>query len=75
MTLELHAHVLTYGISIEGYPAKPPLPPATQWSETGITQWLADARDVLEFSVDYEGWTHFNLIQQDFYNRFEEALV
>lgn len=75
MMMELHSHVLTYGVMIDGKTTKAPLSPAEQWSPEGIKQWLIDARSALDFEVQYGGWTHSNLIKQDFYNRFEAELA
>jgi hypothetical protein len=74
MTLEFHSHFLTHGVLVDDKSAKVPLSPEEQWSPEGIKQWLIDARSALDFSVQHGGWTHSNLIQQDFYDRFETAL-
>lgn len=75
MTLEFHSHFLTHGVMIGDQSARDPLSPTEQWSAEGIKQWLIDARSALDFSVQHGGWTHSNLIQKDFYERFEAALV
>ncbi len=75
MILELQMHLSIYGPQIEGQPTKQPLTPTEQWSEENIVKWLAEGRAGLEFNVKHFGWTHHNLVKQDFYNRFEQALA
>lgn len=72
--MQLRMHTATYGIQIEGVPSKEPLPPEQQWSPAGWQQLLAELRGALDFSVAMDGWTRDNLMQQDFYNKFENEL-
>ena len=75
MTLQLHMHIATYGIQIEGAPSKAALPPEQQWSPTGWQKLLAELKGALDFSVSMDGWTRTNLVRQDFFNKFENELT
>jgi hypothetical protein len=75
MVIELHAHRLTYGLSKDGSLLKDQLPQAEQWSKENTVTWFSNERATLEFNVKQYGWTEINHVQEDFYNRFEEALV
>jgi len=73
--LELNLHISVYGLEINGMPSKQPPLPEEQWSSTNLVEWFASLRSSLKFSVKEEGWTHFNEVQWDFYNKFESLLV
>ena len=72
--LELNLHISVYGVEINGMPTKQPPLPEEQWSSTNLVEWFATLRSGLEFSVKEEGWTHFNEVQRDFYDKFESLL-
>jgi len=74
MMLQLSMHIQTYGINIEGAASKPALSPEQQWSTEGWQKLMKEARSALEFSVGMDGWTRMNVVKNDFYNRFEQAL-
>ena len=73
LLMEFHCHVMTFGIDLDGTPEEGVSMDA-QWSQEGRTEWFAKARSALEFSVALDGWTRENLLERDFYNRFESAL-
>lgn len=75
MTLQLLMHTQVYGTHIEGHPGKEPLLPEQQWSTDGVQKLMAGARAALEFSASMDGWTHMNLVQKDFLDRFENELA
>ena len=72
--LELNLHISVYGVEINGLPTKQPPLPEEQWSSTNLVDWFATLRSGLERSVKEEGWTHFNEVQRDFYDKFESLL-
>jgi len=74
-TMELTMHISVYGIEINGQSTKQPLSPEQQWSKEGVEQWLATGRAGIEFDVNLNGWTRWNIVKQDFFNRFEAAIV
>ena len=74
LMMELHMHILTYGVQLDGHNGKPPLPPEQQWSEHGTQELLDYGRGALEFAVQHDGWTRWNLMKRDFFDRFEQAL-
>lgn len=74
LMMQLHMHTATYGIQIEGVSGKDPLPPEQQWSPQGWKKLLEEVRGALDFSVAMDGWTRTNLLRQDFFNKFEDAL-
>jgi len=74
MTMQLHMHTMTYGIQIEGVQTQPALSPDEQWSDEGIEQLFKNLKSALEFSVSLDGWDRFNLVKNDFYDKFEKAL-
>ena len=74
MTLQLHMHIATYGIQMEGVPSKAALPPEQQWSPAGWQKLLAELKGALDFSVSMDGLTRTNLVRQDFFNKFENEL-
>ncbi|BBB27102.1 hypothetical protein [Amphritea japonica] len=74
MTLQLHMHIATYGIQMDGVPSKAALPPEQQWSPAGWQKLLAELKGALDFSVSMDGWTRTNLVRQDFFNKFENEL-
>lgn len=75
LVLELQAHDLTYGLTIDEGLGKEQLPVSEQWSVEGIKQWFLKARDTLEISVQHQGWNEHNLLLNDFYDDFEVALA
>lgn len=75
MIMQLHMHIATYGIEMEGVDTKEALPPEEQWSSTGWQQLLKELRSALEFSVALDGWDRTNLVRQDFYDKFESELT
>ncbi|MFT6267134.1 MAG: hypothetical protein ACJAWS_003301, partial [Oleiphilaceae bacterium] len=48
--------------------------PEDQWSKKGLEQLMENLKSALEFSVSLDGWDRFNLVKNDFYDKFEEAL-
>jgi hypothetical protein len=72
--MQMHMHIATYGIQIEGISTKEPLPPEQQWSPAGWQKLLEEVRGALDFSVAMDGWTRTNLIRQDFFDKFESEL-
>lgn len=72
--MELSMHISVYGIEIDGQPSKQALPPEQQWSKAGVEQWLATGRAGIEFDVDLNGWTRWNILKQDFFDKFEKAI-
>jgi len=72
--LELNMHISVYGVEINGMSTKQPPLPEEQWSSTNLVEWFATLRSGLEFSVKEVGWTHFNKVQRDFYDKFESLL-
>jgi len=72
--LELNLHISVYGVEINGMSTKQPPSPEEQWSSTNLVEWFASLRNSLKFSVKEEGWTHFNKVQRDFYDKFESLL-
>ncbi len=74
MVLELNLHTSIYGFEINGVPTKPAPSPEQQWSANNLVEWFATLRSGLERSVKEEGWTHFNLAQKGFYDKFEALL-
>ena len=74
MVMELHMHIMVYGVQIEGVSTQQAMSPEAQWSEVGIEQLMQRLRDTLEFSVALDGWYRNNLVKKDFYDRFENAL-
>jgi len=72
--LELNLHISVYGVEINGLPTKQPPLPEEQWSSTNLVEWFSTLRSGLERSVKEEGWTHFNEVQRDFYDKFESLL-
>jgi len=73
-TLELTMHISVYGVEINGQSTKQPLSPEQQWSKKGVEEWLATGRAGIEFDVNLNGWTRWNIVKQDFFNRFETAI-
>ncbi|PHS25283.1 MAG: hypothetical protein COA83_06245 [Methylophaga sp.] len=73
--LELNMHISIYGVEINGMPTKQPPLPEKQWSTDNLIEWFTTLRAGLERSVQEEGWTHFNVVQRDFYDKFESFLV
>ncbi len=73
--LELNLHISIYGVEINGMPTKQPSLPEEQWSSKNLVEWFTTLRSSLERAVKEEGWTHFNEVQRDFYNKFETLLV
>lgn len=74
MIMQLHMHIATYGVEIEGINSKEALPPEQQWSPEGWQQLLKELRSALEFSVAMDGWDRTNLVRQDFFDKFENEL-
>jgi len=74
MIMQLHMHTMTYGINIEGVPTQQALSPEDQWSSQGIEKLFESLRSALEFSVSLDGWDRFNLVKNDFFDKFEKAL-
>ena len=72
--LELNLHTSVYGVDINGVPTKQPPSPEKQWSSKNLVAWFATLRSGLERSVQDEGWTHYNEVQRDFYDKFESLL-
>jgi len=72
--LELNLHISVYGTEINGMATKQPPTPEQQWSSENLIEWFATLRNGLERSVKEEGWTHFNEVQRDFYDRFETLI-
>jgi len=66
-TMELTMHISVYGIEINGQSTKQPLSPEQQWSKEGVEQWLATGRAGIEFDVNLNGWTRWNILKQDFF--------
>jgi hypothetical protein len=67
-------HTMTYGIHIDGVPTQQASSPEDQWSKKGLEQLMENLKSALEFSVSLDGWDRFNLVKNDFYDKFEEAL-
>ena len=74
LTLELRMHIAVFGTNIEGVNPKQALDPEQQWSQEGIDNLFKDLKSNLEFRVNLEGWTEYNLMLKGFYERFESAL-
>ncbi|MDU0354142.1 hypothetical protein RS130_09500 [Paraglaciecola aquimarina] len=74
MTLQLHMHLVVFGVQIEGIPTKTPLAPEQQWSADGIQTLLSDLYGALEFAVNMDGWTDTHKMEKEVYSRFEQAL-
>jgi len=74
MVMQLHMHTMIYGIQIEGVSTPQALSPEAQWSENGIKQLFENLRSALEFSVSLDGWDRFNLVKNDFFDKFEKGL-
>jgi hypothetical protein len=74
MIMQLHMHTMTYGIHIDGVPTQQASSPEDQWSKKGLEQLMENLKSALEFSVSLDGWDRFNLVKNDFYDKFEEAL-
>jgi len=74
MAMQLHMHTMIYGIQIEGVSTPQALSPEAQWSENGIKQLFENLRSALEFSVSLDGWDRFNLVKNDFFDKFEKGL-
>lgn len=74
LTMQLHMHTAVYGVQIEGQPSKPSLSPEDQWSTAGWQKLLENLRAALDFSVAMDGWSRTNVVQQDFYDKFENEL-
>jgi hypothetical protein len=74
LTLELRMHIAVFGINMEGISQKQALEPEQQWSQDGIDNLFKDLKSNLEFRVNMEGWTEYNLMLKGFYERFESAL-
>lgn len=72
--LELNLHLSIYGAEINGMPTKQAPSPEKQWSADNLVEWFATLRSGLERSVQDEGWTHYNKVQRDFYDKFESLL-
>lgn len=73
--IEFNMHISVYGVEINGMPTKQAPSPENQWSADNIVEWFATLRSGLERSVKEEGWAHFNIVQRDFYDKFESFLV
>ncbi|MGL1958641.1 MAG: hypothetical protein OCD00_15145 [Colwellia sp.] len=73
ITLELTMHIAIYGTGI-GDENTNVLSPEEQWSTEGINDLFSLLRGNLEFRVNLEGWTDYNLTLEGVYNRFEEEL-
>jgi hypothetical protein len=73
MMLELRMHISIYGINLDGKNITA-LPPEQQWNSENIENLFSSLRDNLKFEVNREGWTEFNLMLKDFYDRFETSL-
>ncbi|MFT5716902.1 MAG: hypothetical protein ACI9T7_001085 [Oleiphilaceae bacterium] len=74
MIMQLNMHTMTYGIHIDGVPTQQASSPEDQWSKKGLEQLMENLKSALEFSVSLDGWDRFNLVKNDFYDKFEEAL-
>jgi hypothetical protein len=74
MIMQLHMHTVTYGINIEGVPTQQAISPEGQWSSQGMEKLFESLRSALEFSVSLDGWDRFNLVKNDFFDKFEKAL-
>jgi len=72
--LELNMHISVYGVEINGQSTKQALPPEQQWSKEGVEQLIATGRAGMEFDVNLNGWTRWNLVQQVFFDKFEKAI-
>jgi len=72
--MELSLHLSIYGVEIEGQPSKQALSPDQQWSKEGVDKWLATGRAGVEFDVNLNGWTRWNILKQDFFDKFEKAI-
>ena len=73
MMLELRMHIAVYGINLDGV-NKIALSPEQQWNSENIENLISQLRSNLEFEVNLEGWTDFNAMLKDFYDRFENSL-
>ena len=67
-------HISIYGVEIDGQPSKQALSPDQQWSKEGVEKWLATGRAGVEFDVNLNGWTRWNILKQDFFDKFEKAI-
>jgi len=72
--MELSMHISIYGVEIDGQSTKQALSPEQQWSKEGVKQWLATGRAGIEFDVNLNGWTRWNILKQDFFDKFEKAM-
>ena len=73
-TLELTMHHMVYGIQLDGFPSKPPLPPSQQWSFEGASGLFGDLYSNLDFRVGMDGWTERNRQLKDVYQTFQTEL-
>ena len=72
--LQLQMHTMTYGVRINDQATKQALAPEQQWSTAGWKSLMKNAWAGLEFAVAHDGWTKHNVLTQEVYDRFEEAL-
>jgi len=72
--LEFSMHHSVYGFEINGQSTKQALSPEQQWSKEGVEQLIATGRAGIEFDVNLNGWTRWNILQQAFFDKFEKAI-
>lgn len=73
-TLELQMHLAIYGFNIDGIQTKTALPPNEQWNTENTDVLFENLRGNLDFRVNLEGWTEYNLMLKDLYTEFEAGL-
>lgn len=73
-TLELTMHHMVYGIQLDGFPGKTPLPASQQWSLEGTSNLFGDLYSNLDFRVGMDGWTERNRQLKDVYQTFQTEL-
>ena len=76
-TLALTMHHMVYGVHIDLPEVSPKaaLPPEQQWNQTNIKALYDYAQSNLQFRINMEGWTSYNKMLNQVYERFFSAIT
>ncbi|MCU4677009.1 DUF1542 domain-containing protein [Catenovulum sp. 2E275] len=73
--LTLQMHIAIYGVQMDGMQKQHHLPATEQWNEANTQALFDELYSNLDFRVNLEGWSQYNLMLKDFYSVFEEQLA